>query len=416
MLQNFCTRLYVDLNHVTYYICAAEKKESKDTFSQMPDKPMSKDKAYVFLARNGSPEQNVKKVIEMMGGIEKFISNEDIVVLKPNAQWWNQGMTNTNAMKGFIELVLAIQGFKGEVIIAENHHCSGPKYSQNIRGWTTNLRNGDFNLNELVDFFQDKGFKNVTKYHWMDSGSETADKSFKGKLIKPIKTFVKDAMGIKHGRIVNSPADGDGYVWTDIEYTYDGKKVVMNYPLFTSEYSGTTVDFKNGTWKNDSYTEKPIKFINFAGLNHHSDFAGATSCVKNYLGVVDLTREFPSKDFANFHYIEIPGLGGAVATFMRTVREADLNIVTAEWVGFGSRTDINLSARPKTILASTDPVALDYYGTKHILYPLGGPVAALNNPDSQSGPLHKYLELCSKEGGGVINERNIQADIFDFDV
>jgi hypothetical protein len=101
---------------------------------------------------------------------------------------------------------------------------------------------------------------------------------------------------------------------------------------------------------------------------------------------------------------------------MRTIRKADLNIVTAEWVGFGSRTDVNLSSCPRAILASTDPVALDYYGTKHILYPLGGPVAALNDPDNQEGPLHRYLKLCSEEGGGVFDDKNIHAEIFNFNL
>ncbi len=46
-------------------------------------------KSYVYMAKNGSPEENTRKVIEMMGGIEKFIEPTDIVLLKPNAQWWN---------------------------------------------------------------------------------------------------------------------------------------------------------------------------------------------------------------------------------------------------------------------------------------------------------------------------------------
>ena len=78
------------------------------------------NQAFIYEAKNGTPEQNMIKVIEMMGGINQFIGIDDIVVLKPNAQWWNQGMTNTDAMKGFIDLVLGIPGFKGEIIIAEN--------------------------------------------------------------------------------------------------------------------------------------------------------------------------------------------------------------------------------------------------------------------------------------------------------
>jgi len=369
------------------------------------------DHAKVFVSRNGSAGQNMDKVVEMMGGIEKIIGKDDIVILKPNAQWWNQGTTNTNAMKRFIELVLGIPGFQGEVIIAENHHCAGPKNSQAVRGWTTQERNGDFNLYELVDYFQKNGNKNVTKYHWIDVGSAAADQSLKSKIMRPAKGLVKQMLGIKAGRMVRSPADGDGYVWTDIEYAYGEKKVVMNYPIFTSEFSGTTIDFKYGAWRNGKYTGQPVKFINFAGLNHHSDFAGATSSVKNYLGVVDLSKDIPTPEYVNFHYIGIPGMGGAVATFMKTIRKADLNIVTAEWVGFASRTDTALSVRPRAILASTDPVALDYYGTKYILLPLGGPVSSLNDPDNANGPLYRYLKLCSELDGGRFGDDTIEARV-----
>lgn len=375
--------------------------------------------ANVFESKNGTPEQNTAKVIEMMGGIRRFISKDDIVILKPNAQWWNQGMTNTNAMKEFMELVLSIPGFKGEIIIAENHHCYGPRSTLDIRGWTTQERNGDFNYNELIAFFRNRGYDNVTKYHWLDGGPFSRDESVKDKLTRPIKQMARAVLGAKRRRVVQGPEDGDGYVWTDIEYSCDGKKVKMSYPVFTSEISKTVIDFKKGAWKNGRYMQQPVKFINFAGLNHHSDFAGVTSSVKNYLGVVDMTCGYAGAEpegYYSFHYIGIPGLGGAVATFMKYVRKADLNIVTAEWVGFASRKDPAFSAKTKTIIASVDPVALDYYGAKHILYPLGGPVAYLNNPDDAQRPFRKYLEKCSLEGGGIIDEKKINVQRFDFKI
>lgn len=393
--------------------------DTKKTAAQAPEPEAKPGFANVYESKNGTPEQNMAKVIEMMGGIKRFVSKDDIVILKPNAQWWNQGMTNTNAMKAFIELVLGIPGFKGEVIIAENHHCYGPRGTPDIRGWTTRERNGDFNYNELIAFFRTFGYRNVTKYHWIDGGPFSRDETLKDKLIRPIKEITKAFTSVKRGRIVNGPEQGDGYVWTDIEYFCDEKKVKMSYPVFTSEFSKTVIDFKGGAWKNGKYTRQPAKFINFAGLNHHSDFAGATSSVKNYLGVVDMTCGYAGAEpqgYHSFHYIGIPGMGGAVAAFMKYVRKADLNIVTAEWVGFASRKDPKLAVKTKTIIAGVDPVALDYYGTKHILYPLGGPAAHLNNPDDAQGPLRKYLEKCSLEGGGILDEERINVHGFDFKI
>jgi hypothetical protein len=55
-----------------------------------------------------------------------------------------------------------------------------------------------------------------------------------------------------------------------------------------------------------------------------------------------------TKDFYNFHSFPfdksspgpVPGmLGAAIGMFMQTIRKADLNITTAEWVGLSSRTD-----------------------------------------------------------------------------
>ncbi|MFH2138138.1 MAG: DUF362 domain-containing protein [Candidatus Omnitrophota bacterium] len=407
---------------IAWLLKISKSRAQDETFSKSAGVDMTANsekskggESIIYHAKNGSPEQNTFKAIEMIGGIEKIIGKNDIVILKPNAQWWNQGMTNTNSMKAFIELVLAIPGFTGEVIIAENHQCFGPKNNCNIRGWNTRMRNGEFNYNELIKYFRQKGHANVTKYHWIGGGSFGKDDTLKARILRPIKEAVKKLRGYRERKLVVHPRQGDGYVWTNIEYRYKGKKTKMSYPVFTSGFSGITIDFKNGAWKNGKYTSQPVKFINFAGLNHHSDFAGVTSSVKNYLGVIDMTcGNVVPEGYCSFHSIGVPGLGGAVGTFMNTIRRADLNIVTAEWVGFASRTDPKLAARTRSVIVSTDPVALDYYGAKNILYPLGGLVRELNNPDNMDGPFRKYLELCCNQGIGTLDENKMVIKKFDF--
>ena len=131
-------------------------------------------------------------------------------------------------------------------------------------------------------------------------------------------------------------------------------------------------------------TMSRLKFINFAALNHHSTYCGFTSLIKNYLGVSDLSGgPDPSNGgkltdrYYNFHSFPFnkwapgpqPGMIGAeVGVFLRTIRKADLNIVTAEWIGLADRIDPPV-VRTRTILASTDPVALDYHSAKYVLYP-----------------------------------------------
>lgn len=396
-----------------------------------PDKPNKPNKlnepiSKIYISKNGTPQENIAKVIEMMGGIEKFIGKDDIVILKPNCQWWNQGRTNLAAMKGFIDLVLNIPEFKGEIIIAENHHFMDESLPEgekdNIRGWTHFSEiNGDIdgvnhNINTLIDLYHKKGHLNVTKYHWRDGG--------------PKRNLWGNA---QNGGVVKSPGEGDGYLWSDLDYTFKGFfglrkwKVKMSYPIFTSKYSGITIDFKKGAFLRDGkgggkyLPDRPIKFINFAVLNTHGEDTGITSAVKNYMGITDLSCGgwgLKPKGYVNVHacggkYYEY-AKAGPLGYFIKTIRKADLNIVAAEWVGWGSRTDITKAARMRTILASTDPIALDYYGTKYLVYPLSKNKDH-HDPDNPKSPIRKFLDLALETlGEGTINESQMQVYEFDF--
>ena len=386
----------------------------------------------VVLVRNGTPQQNVRKAVELLGGIERFVGPNDIVVLKPNAQWWSQGMTNTDCMQGFIDMVLEIPGFGGEIIIADNHQYDG----ENSRGWNTDQRNGRFNYNELVAYYQERGHRNVTKYHWRVAG----------KASMPLEG---DAQGNSR---VAGPGGGDGYVWMEDNYYLSpaGNKCLMTYPIFTSAYSGIAVDWKNGAWKNGAYLKDTrVRFINFPALNHHGWYCGVTAAVKNLMGVVDMTCGFPGDEpngtynthfigvsrllrltqqrviwrigrikgfyqycYRNFHYT-----GGVLGHFMRHVRLPDLNIIAAERVGWGSRIDVAMSFEPKAVLASRDPVALDFIAARDVLLPgtpsegaeplMGFKYIDLNNPEVPGGPLRKFLEETARESVGTLDPARI---------
>lgn len=241
----------------------------------------------VYIAKGLTPENNMKKAIELIGGVEKFIDRDDVVILKPNAQWWNQGTTNTNNMKGFIELVLAIPGFSGEIIIAENHHYK----KLESRGWTTNSRNGDFNLVELVYYFQKLGHTNVTKYHWVDGGPNPQPQEGNG----------------GYGEVVNNVTEGDGYVWMEgaVYVSPENRKCMMTYPVFTSPYSGKKIDLRRGVYQDGEYIDN-VKLINFSCLNHHSRAFGVTASIKNLMGIPDMTCGYQGPEpegFYNIHFI-----------------------------------------------------------------------------------------------------------------
>jgi len=395
------------------------------TIKQLPPQ----QPATIFKATNENPALATRKLLNSLGGIESLIGKDDIVILKPNSQWWNQGMTNTDVMAEFIEQVLQIKDFAGEIIIADNHQSQ----IDDARGWNTEYRNGRFNLNELVDYFQDRGYRNVTKYHWHPAGPNPTPLQFDG-----------------HGSsIIEGPAQGDGYIWPDdLYYTCPhGNKTILAYPVFKSSYSGITIDLKDGAFKDDHYTGQPVKFINFAALNHHGPYAGATASIKNYMGVVDMSCGYPGPTPAgtyNTHHIGASDLfklmswamlkadlvkrlpwfydiyqhptvfrfrytGGVLGSFMKNIRRADLNIITAIRVGWASRIKPEYAFTADTVLAATDPVALDYWATANILLP-GTKKATddeeligLHDPDIIGGPLRMFIEECQRELGGTTN-------------
>lgn len=374
-------------------------------------------KSTVFRSINGRPDENVKKVFELMGGIERHIGSDDVVVIKPNLQWWNQGSPNLLALKTFVELVMERPGgFRGEVILSENVHYGPRPWEVRHCGWAARYeRNADLEgidcCNELSRRLKEKFGARFTAKHWInvDAG----------------------------GRRIYGPGDGDGYVYCDgtggvplvaMENGASGddrREVMMTYPIFTSD-RGTVVDFKDGIWEKGAYTGQPLKFVNFAALNHHSTYCGATSAIKNYLGISDLSGGPDphrggrlTERFFNFHSFPFdkwapgprPGMIGAeIGVFMNTIRKADLNITTAEWVGLASRIDPP-AARTRAVLASSDPVALDYHATKYLLHPNSG--AFFHNPEDPRSPVHEYLKSCAEVSGFMFDEQHVGIQSWD---
>jgi hypothetical protein len=97
---------------------------------------------------------------------------------------------------------------------------------------------------------------------------------------------------------------------------------------------------------------------------------------------------------------------------MSSIRMPDLHIVTAEWVGWGSRTDTLRSSCPREILASRDPVALDYVAAKDVLLKATpsneNKYRKLNDPTITSGPFWKFLKACHDEGIGNLAPAKIK--------
>lgn len=375
-------------------------------------------KSTVYRAVNGDPSKNLEKVIDLMGGIGRLIGPEDLVIIKPNVQWWNQGAPNLSALKTFVDLIMDRSGgFQGEVVFAENCHRGGAPWESMSSGWKPVFsRNSDIgqvnNFNELGAHLKSAYGDRFSVCHLIDVDAGS--------------------------RRVFGPDDGCGYVYCDgtggipliaLDNGASGadfREVIMTYPIFKTD-QGTIIDFKNGIWENGEYTGQPLKFINFAALNHHSTYCGATSAIKNYLGISDLSGGADphqngklTEKYYNFHSFPFnewapgpePGMIGAeIGVFLNTIRKADMNITTAEWIGLASRTELP-AARTKAVLASTDPVALDFHAAKYLLYP--NSKVSVHNPEDTKSPLNQYLVQCAEKGGGIFNEEHVSVKSHDF--
>ncbi|MCK5615893.1 hypothetical protein KAR91_79245, partial [Candidatus Pacearchaeota archaeon] len=128
----------------------------KKVHAHVPIKKHTEEKrCTIYRAVNGTAQTNLAKVIELMGGIERLFGSDDIIIIKPNLQWWNQGAPNLAALKIFIELIMERQGeFKGEVIVAENCHRGPEPWKSDSSGWAHSFdRNSDVpdiqNMNQL---------------------------------------------------------------------------------------------------------------------------------------------------------------------------------------------------------------------------------------------------------------------------
>ena len=367
----------------------------------------------LYRAVNGTPAENMRHVLTAGRCLETTIAKDDVVVIKPNVQWWNQGVPNLRACAALVESIMTRPGgFTGEVVLAENCHRGDRPGIAGTSGWT-------------VPFTRNSDMQTVSTY---------------AELCRVLKNRYKDRFSVVHwldadsgGRRVDGESGETGYVYCDgtmhtplleTDNEKSGSKlrrVIMTYPVFRTD-RGTLVDFRRGLPESD----KDFRFINLASINHHSTYCGATGAVKNYLGISDISGGAdPHSDgkltavHHNFHSFAFdkwaPGpragmLGKAVGMFLSTIRRADLNIISAEWVGLASRTEPPVS-HTRAMLLGFDPVAVDVHAAANFLLPNSG--NPLHDPTATSGPLHQYLRVCADTAGCVLSPDRVAVQSMD---
>jgi hypothetical protein len=148
------------------------------------------------------------------------------------------------------------------------------------------------------------------------------------------------------------------------DHKADGYRLFGNvsYPCFTST-NGNRIEVKEGVWDGKKF-KKNLKLINVPVLKHH-DRRGSeiTGAIKHFYGMVSM-----SDGYRKFrHYV---GLGETCGRMILKIRTPVLNIMDAIWVSHkvlqGYPDDVCFFANQ--LMASQDPVALDYCAAKYIMY------------------------------------------------
>ena len=394
-----------------------------------PEDPV-RDRARIQVAQGGTPAENVDAVLAGLGGIGTVVGTDDVVIIKVSAQWWNQGMTNVAAVKRVVERILELPGFTGEVVVFENTHFRLADGSGLSRAWThPSERNVDVpgwnRLGDLIPHFRrlgapvsfvglvDAGESSLSGDHWHDPGHEHG-------------VYGGDNRGpIQPGE------DRDGYHW-DFARSFrlakswvDEARTPLTWPRFTSPLTGLVVDFAGGVLRREAGRLVPsgrkLTWINMTTANEHGS-AGFTGACKSPMGVVDMSAgalgTHPlAKGYRSVHYFGrgFPSaswrMAGPLAQFALEIRAPDLILTVAEWVAFkpvgpDGPEDIRHSAlscvRKRTIVAGTDPVAIDAWAVRNLMADLPSAnrqaYLSLDDPDSMVSKFLRYYRQVYGKG------------------
>jgi hypothetical protein len=297
-----------------------------------------------------------------LAGPDGLIAPDDVVLLKINSQWPERGMTSTDLVRGLIQrLVDHPAGFSGEIVVVEN-------------GQTQDyLDSPDQNNDELADHSQS--------------------------VQSVVERFNSDRVSLFNWRLVGSVAvdefdagdDRDGYV---LAGSYP-----INYPKFTTIH-GSKISLKHGVWDGAKYDDSRLKLINLPVLKAH-DFMGTTGAVKSYVGVMSrfVGKYEPGDDWdfhANFYRPWKGNPAGLLGTLM-AMRFPSVTIMDAAYVNPHTNWAARFEETPRVgaLLASTDPIALDYYASKTLLLPMRRAAkadkAVWSDPDAASVFRHYLL-------------------------
>lgn len=268
---------------------------------------------------------------DLLAGPSGLIAPDDIVLIKVNAQWKHRGATNSDVIRGLVQRILDHpDGFTGEVVLFENGQGRGSLNCDTSSNYGDSSVHANANDERHSFFFL---VNNIFR-----------DPRVSAFLLDPVRgTFIGSSDHVTNGY-----------------RRYEN----VSYPCFTTR-GGHRVELREGVWQGNGYG-KNLKLINVPVLKHH-DTGGSeiTASLKHFYGVVSMS----DGQSGIRHYGR---LGETCGKMIASVATPVLNIVDAIWVSHRSLTGnpATTTFRANQLLASQDPVALDYWAAKYILYPV----------------------------------------------
>jgi hypothetical protein len=324
-----------------------------------------------LMKREGTPFYAVGNGTSSKG----LIAKDDVVIIKVNSQWPERGGTNSDLVKALIQAIVDHpDGFTGEIIVADNGQAQNGATGNggNLSYTENNAEDKSQSMTRVVSSFS--GTYHVSTYLWDTITT------------KQVNEYAKDDMD-------------DGYIVSETRNPRTGIRV--SYPKFRTHY-GTYVSFKHGIWNTEKhvYEEERLKIINVPVLKTHGQL-GVSGAVKNYMGIPSdkLTYRLGGQAHVS---VDKGGMGSEMAE----TRYPTITFLDAIWINArpenGPSTPYNSATQTSMVVASTDPIALDFWAAQNILMPtaksLGYTDLSSMDPENNArGTFGDWLRLSMRE-------------------
>lgn len=287
-------------------------------------------------------DAGVDALLDEMGArgepLAGFIGGDDVVVVAVDSRCADGGTgsgrgrlaASTDVVKGLVWRILQRPGgFSGEVVVAGE----SPGTPAGFATTPANAADRDQSLEDVVTAFSTLGYQ-VSLVDWRRVAA------------RRLPGGPAVGAGFARGEYADGDLD-DAMIVLDAECP--GGALELTYPKVRTA-GGRLVSLRHGVWGGERYHPDRLRLVSVAVLTADGAL-GARGAWANLAGIAVAGPPEPT----------------ALGCWLSLVRRPDLNVVDATWVGDDSCT--GAAVRRDTLLAGTDPFALDWYASELVLYP-----------------------------------------------